>query len=115
MKKHKFQSTDIELHDDGSATIHHKHVDGPHKDVKHAAGNLDEVHDCLEDHLNPEEIEKKVSDMGQDPEDLEEQIHPGIHQEVMQAAQDNASPSVVIEASMPADMADKFAEAIGGR
>lgn len=71
-KRHKFTHTHIELHDDGSATIHHVHADGPHKDIKYAAGDLDEVHDGIQKNLNPEEEER-----------LEEKIHPGLHQEAL--------------------------------
>lgn len=76
MKKHKFSHTNIELHDDGSATIHHQHESDPSLDVKHAAADLDEVHDSLETHLAPE-VEQS----------LEEKIHPGIHQEVTELAE----------------------------
>ena len=48
---HGFTHTHIEHHGDGSATVHHVHNEGPHKDVKHAALNLDHIHDSLQDHL----------------------------------------------------------------
>lgn len=85
-KKHKFTHTHIDLHDDGSATIHHMHADGPEKDVKHAAADLDGVHDCLEDHCNPEEIEKEIKAKGKDPEALEEKVSPGIHEKIKMLA-----------------------------
>jgi hypothetical protein len=50
-KKHKFSHTHVEHHKDGSHTIHHQHEDGAQHDVKHAAMNLDGVHDSLQDHL----------------------------------------------------------------
>lgn len=84
MKKHKFSHTHIELHDDGSATIHHMHESDPTKDVKHAVGDMDELHDSLQEHLNPEE--EKVEAMGKDPEVLEEKISPGIHKKVLEMA-----------------------------
>lgn len=59
-KGHKFRSTHIEHHHDGSATVHHQHEDGADHDVKHAAANLDGVHDSMQDHLgtpNPGEAE----------------------------------------------------------
>lgn len=59
-KRHKFSHTHIEHHKDGSATVHHVHEDGAHADVKHAAADLDGVHDSLQDHLgvpNPGEME----------------------------------------------------------
>jgi len=59
-KGHKFRHTHIEHHDDGSATVHHQHEEGPEHDVKHAAANLDGVHDSMEDNLgqpNPGEAE----------------------------------------------------------
>lgn len=59
MRKHNFKETNIELHHDGSATIHHVHEEGPHKDVKHAAADIDAIHDSLQDHLNPDEEEKE--------------------------------------------------------
>lgn len=74
-KKHKFSHTHVELHEDGSASIHHVHEDGSHKDVKHAVGDLDGVHDSFEEHLNPEK-----------EEELEEKVHPGIHDEIMKMA-----------------------------
>jgi len=72
MRKHKFSETHIELHHDGSATVHHVHESDPSKDVKHAVGDLDGLHDSMEEHLNPEEEES-----------LEEKVHPGIHQEAL--------------------------------
>lgn len=74
-RKHRFSHTHIELHDDGSATIHHQHESDSTKDVKHAAGDLDGIHDSLQEHLNPDKEEK-----------LEEQVHPGIHSEIMKLA-----------------------------
>lgn len=71
--KHGFKETHIELYDDGSASIHHVHHDGPARDKKHAVADLDGVHDSLEDHLRmPEDEEQR----------LEEQVHPGIHNEI---------------------------------
>jgi hypothetical protein len=57
---HGFTHTHIEHHPDGSHTVHHVHHEGQHKDVKHAAMNLDHVHDSLQDNLgtpNPGEAE----------------------------------------------------------
>lgn len=57
---HGFTHTHIEHHKDGSHTVHHVHEDGAHADVKHAAADLDGVHDSLQDHLgvpNPGEME----------------------------------------------------------
>ena len=51
MKHHEFTHSTIEHHGDGSHTIEHHHKDGAHKNVKHAAMNLDHVHDSLQDHL----------------------------------------------------------------
>jgi hypothetical protein len=48
---HGFKHTHIEHHKDRSATVHHQHEDGSHADVKHAAANLDGIHDSLEQHL----------------------------------------------------------------
>jgi len=62
---HGFKHTHIEHHKDGSHTIHHQHEDGAAHDVKHAAANLDAMHDSMQDHLgtpNPGEAE---ADMGQ--------------------------------------------------
>jgi flavin-dependent dehydrogenase len=62
-KHHKFHSTHIEHHKDGSHTVHHMHEDGKEHDVKHGVGaemGLDGVHDSLQDHLgapNPGEAE----------------------------------------------------------
>jgi hypothetical protein len=55
MKKHGFKRTEVEHHADRSHTVHHLHSDGPQKDVKHAAMDLDSLHDSLQDHLNPPE------------------------------------------------------------
>ncbi len=74
-KKHKFSHTEVEYMDDGSGTAHHVHESDPTKDVKHAFGDLDGLHDSIQEHLNPEMEES-----------LEEKIHPGIHDEVMQLA-----------------------------
>ena len=46
---HGFTHTHIEHHGDGSATVHHVHHEGPQKDVKHAALNLDHIHDSLQE------------------------------------------------------------------
>ncbi len=59
-KTHKFSATHVEHHKDGSATVHHKHEEGPHKDVKHAVANLDGLHDSMQENLgqpNPGEAE----------------------------------------------------------
>jgi hypothetical protein len=50
-KKHKFHTTHVEHHKDGSHTVHHMHEDGAHADVKHAVSGLDSLHDSMEDHL----------------------------------------------------------------
>lgn len=86
MKKHSFSSTEVEHFDDGSGVVHHVHEKDPKRDVKHAFADLDELHDSMQEHLNPDEIEKKVEDAGMDPETLEEVIHPGIHAEVASLA-----------------------------
>lgn len=57
---HGFTHSHIEHHKDGSHTVHHQHEDGPEHDVKHAAADLDGVHDSMEDHMgtpNPGEAE----------------------------------------------------------
>ena len=64
---HGFKHTSIEHHHDGSATVHHQHEEGPEHDVKHAAADLDGVHDSMEDHLgqpNPGEAEANAGDHG---------------------------------------------------
>jgi len=50
-KKHKFHTTKIEHHKDGSATVHHMHEDGEKHDVRHGVTDLDAVHDSMQDHL----------------------------------------------------------------
>jgi hypothetical protein len=98
---HGFHSTHIELHDDGSATIHHQHSEGSHKDKKYAAADLDGVHDGLEDHLRiPEDQEEKIEEKIHpgihqealkktgNEEELEDQVHPGIHKEVTEKAKE---------------------------
>lgn len=92
-----FKETHVELHSDGSASIHHVHHDGPHKDVKHAVSDTDGLHDSLEDHLRiPEDQEEKI----------EEAIHPGIHEEVMKhVKEEDAAPGTH----------EKMGEAMGER
>lgn len=74
-KKHSFSHTHVELHPDGSASIHHVHDTDPTKDVHHAVEDLDGVHDSFQKHLNPEDEDK-----------LEEQVHPGIHDAIQKLA-----------------------------
>jgi hypothetical protein len=64
-KKHEFSHTHIEHHHDSSATVHHVHKDGAHKDVKHAVHNLDGIHDSMEDHLNQAGPSEQAADQGQ--------------------------------------------------
>lgn len=71
---HGFTHTEVELHHDGSATIEHHHEKGPEHNVKYAVPDLDSIHDGFEEHLRPSESE--------DEEKAEEEIHPGIHEEV---------------------------------
>lgn len=52
MKKHKFSHTHVEHHKDGSHTVHHVHEEGPHKDVKGAAGDHDAMLDHVMDHTS---------------------------------------------------------------
>lgn len=73
---HGFTHTNIEHHADGSHTVHHLHSDGDHKHVKHAAMNLDHVHDSLQDHLG---APNHGEGQGADNEAMEEKLAPGIH------------------------------------
>jgi hypothetical protein len=52
-RKHGFTHVNIEHHGDRSHTVHHVHGDGSGKDVKHAAADLDAVHDSMQENLNP--------------------------------------------------------------
>ena len=64
---HGFSHSHVEHFKDGSHVVHHVHSEGPHKDVKHAAKDLDEVHDSMEDNLgtpNPGEAEANAGDHG---------------------------------------------------
>lgn len=70
---HGFKETHIELHDDGSATIHHMHHAGPDHDVKYAVQDLDGIHDGLEHHLGEPN----------DGEEAENSDHPS-HAELLQ-------------------------------
>lgn len=66
-KHHQFTHTHIEHHPDHSATVHHVHEEGPHKDIKHAVPSLDHVHDSLQDHIgapNPGEAEAAAGQHG---------------------------------------------------
>lgn len=84
MRKHGFSHTHIDLHEDGSATIHHTHESGdPTKDIHHAVGDLDSLHDSLQDHLNQEDYKEA--------EAAEEKVSPGIHQKI--AALGHPEPS----------------------
>lgn len=64
-KHHKFHSTHISHHDDGSATVHHMHEDGPHKDVKHAVGDHDGMMDSMMEHTSAPNPGEAEADMGQ--------------------------------------------------
>lgn len=86
--KHNFTHTHVDIHDDGSMTIHHVHGGGADKDVHHAVADLDGLHDSLQKHLNPDEVEGKVEAAGKDPEEMEEAIHPGIHEKVLEMAKE---------------------------
>lgn len=72
---HGFTHTEVEVHNDGSATIEHHHEKGADHNVKYAVPDLDGIHDGFEDHLRP-------SDEDEDEEAAEEKVHPGIHEEV---------------------------------
>lgn len=67
---HKFLTTEIEHHDDGSATIHHEHEDGK-SHVRHAVLDLDQIHDSLEEHLRGlENVEEQLDKaVGEDDEE----------------------------------------------
>jgi len=79
---HGYHRTTVTHHDDGSATIKHEHEDGKsHKE--YAVGDLDGVHDGLEDCLRlAEETEAKLKERGINPEALEESIAPGLHEKM---------------------------------
>jgi hypothetical protein len=79
MKTHKFDSTMITHHDDGSHTVHHMHEDGPEHDDIGAVNDHDSLLDNLCDHLDPEKVESELKSHGIDSEKLEELISPGIH------------------------------------
>lgn len=64
---HGYTHVHVEHHKDGSHTVHHRHEDGAHKDSRHAASNIDGVHDSIEDHEgmpNPGEAEADAGDHG---------------------------------------------------
>lgn len=84
-KHHKFTHTHIEHFHDGSAAVHHVHEEGPHKDVKHAVGSLDEAHDSLQDHLGA-------------PNEGEEQANQGQHGIPAEAAQAAGIPAAAASA-----------------
>jgi hypothetical protein len=78
-KKHKFSHTHIEHFHDGSGTVHHVHEDGPEHDVKHAAGDLDEMHDSMEQHLGqPNDGEGQVAAAGPAPAPVVPGAVPGM-------------------------------------
>jgi hypothetical protein len=97
---HGFVKTTIEHFNDNSAVVHHHHEDGPHKDIKHAVGSLDECHDSIEDCLrqkgiDPEKIEEAIDpgiharaldklakETGKDDEEAEEKVSPGLHEKM---------------------------------
>ena len=64
---HGFKRTSVEHHTDGSHTVHHQHEDGASSDVKHAAANMDAVHDSMQNNLgtpNPGEAEANAGQSG---------------------------------------------------
>ena len=63
-KGHKFQRTHIEHFKDGSGTVEHHHEEGAHKNVKHAVGNIDEMHDSVEEHLGAPNAGEAEADGG---------------------------------------------------
>lgn len=63
-KGHKFHHTRIEHHKDDSHTIHHQHEEGPHKDVKHAVGDIDGLHDSIEENLGTPNEGEAQADAG---------------------------------------------------
>ena len=63
-KKHGFTHMNVEHHGDRSHTVHHVHGDGAHKDVKHAAADLDAVHDSMQQNLNPPAPAPPASEAG---------------------------------------------------
>lgn len=62
---HGFTHSHVEHFKDGSATVHHVHHEGPHKDVKHAAADLDAVHDSMQDHLGMPNAGEAEAEAGQ--------------------------------------------------
>lgn len=74
---HGFTHTEVEVHNDGSATIEHHHEKGPDHNVKYAVTDLDGMHDGFEENLRPND-----EDEDEEHEAAEEQVHPGIHEEV---------------------------------
>ena len=72
---HGYTRTVIEHHDDGSHTLEHTHEDGLHK--KYAVGDIDSMHDGLEDHLGEPN----------DGEEAEDHGHPS-HSELLQEIED---------------------------
>lgn len=84
---HGFKKTSITHFDDGSAMIHHEHENGNHS--THAVGDLDGVHDSLEEHLRcPEEVEEDLEKRGINPEKIEEKIAPGLHESMDDVIED---------------------------
>ena len=77
MKHHGFTHTEIELHHDGSATIEHHHEKGAQHNKRYAVPDLDGIHDGLEDHLRVDPDAKEDEE-----ERVEEELHPGIHEQV---------------------------------
>jgi hypothetical protein len=58
---HKYHTTTIDHHDDGSHTIHHEHHN-PEEDCKYAVEDLDSMHDGLEHHLGEPNDGEEVED-----------------------------------------------------
>ena len=52
-KSHKFHTTRISHHKDGSHTIHHQHEDGEAHDAKHAVSDHDGMMDSMMEHTSP--------------------------------------------------------------
>ncbi|HXQ35115.1 MAG TPA: hypothetical protein VN843_13960 [Anaerolineales bacterium] len=78
---HGFTHTEIEIHNDGSATMEHHHEKGADFNKRYSKPDLDGIHDGLEENLR---VDPDKED--EDEEKAEEEIHPGIHEQVEKIA-----------------------------
>jgi len=64
-KKHKFHTTTVKHHKDGSHTTTHHHEDGDHMNVEYATGDHDGMMDGMMHHTSEPDEEEMAADKGE--------------------------------------------------